>query len=276
MRSAGALLTAAACGDGISITGDCSIVCFLVAVTWLMVGSSQGSHGVSVTSHVGEAAAESDRYFDLPNVPFCLQSARNHSWKCEGEGSRMTPTDGNGDGTSNGMADAGPAAEQSLTSEQKAQDILASARAEADAILNRARAAAAEVSGGTAQREGRSAAAVASEQVLAKARAAASEIRAKAAGLTGDVQDKVHASADAVLEYARSTAREFREQGPKTTAEAVAWARSVEEQILSQGSHNGGRNPRTPEQDRAGYRSDDTCPSPPGWGIGSPCADAGA
>ena len=145
----------------------------------------------------------------------------------------MAPTDGNGDGTSNGMAEAGPAAEQSLTSEQKAQDILASARAEADAILNRARAAAAEVSGGTAQREGQSAATVASEQVLAKARAAASEIRAKAAGLTGDVQDKVHASADAVLEYARSTAREFREQGPKTTAEAVAWARSVEEQIVS-------------------------------------------
>ena len=145
----------------------------------------------------------------------------------------MAPTDRNGDGTSNGMAEAGLAAEQSLTSEQKAQDILASARAEADAILNRARAAAAEVSGGTAQREGQSAATVASEQVLAKARAAASEIRAKAAGLTGDVQDKVHASADAVLEYARSTAREFREQGPKTTAEAVAWARSVEEQILS-------------------------------------------
>ena len=140
----------------------------------------------------------------------------------------MAQTENNGDGTSNGMAEPGPAAEHILTSEQKAQDILASARAEADAILNRARAAAAEVSGGTTQREGKSAATVASEQVLAKARAAAAEIRAKAADLTGDVPGEVHASADAVLEYARSTAREFRAQGPKTTAEAVAWARSVE------------------------------------------------
>jgi hypothetical protein len=40
----------------------------------------------------------------------------------------MAPTDRSGDGTSNGMAEAGLAAEQSLTSEQKAQDILASAR----------------------------------------------------------------------------------------------------------------------------------------------------
>ena len=127
----------------------------------------------------------------------------------------MTPTENNDDGTDNGMAEAGPVAEHSLTSEQKAQDILASARAEADAILSRARAAAAEVSGATAQREGQSPATAASEQVLAKARAAVSEIRAKAAGLTGEVHDKVYASADAVLEYARSTAREFRERGPR-------------------------------------------------------------
>jgi len=122
--------------------------------------------------------------------------------------------------------------ENGQTSEQKAQEILAAARKEAEAILKNARAEA-DISGHAAQAEARSPVLVATEQVLAKARAAAAEIRANAASLTGEARDKVLASADEVLDHARSAAREFREQGPRTAADAIAWARSAEEEILS-------------------------------------------
>ena len=124
-------------------------------------------------------------------------------------------------------------AENGQTSEQKAEEILAAARDEAQAILEKARAAAADISGRTQQAEGRSPVVAATERVLGKARAAASEIRAGAASLTGEVRDRVLASADEVLDHARSAAREFRDQGPRTTADAINWARSAEEEILS-------------------------------------------
>jgi len=119
------------------------------------------------------------------------------------------------------------------TSEQKAEEILAAAHNEAETILKKARAAAANISGQTQQAEGRSPVLAATERVLAKAQAAASEIRTGAASLTGEVRDKVLASADEVLDHARSAAREFREHGPRTTADAINWARSAEEEILN-------------------------------------------
>ena len=117
------------------------------------------------------------------------------------------------------------------TSEQKAEEILAAARNEAETILKKARAAAANISGQTQQAEGRSPVLAATERVLAKAQAAASEIRTGAASLTGEVRDKVLASADEVLDHARSAAREFREHGPRTTADAINWARSEERRV---------------------------------------------
>ena len=60
----GALLTAVACGAAMTVFQSLGLpALFLpfVAVTWLMVAAARGLHGVSVTSHVEVAAAESDQ-----------------------------------------------------------------------------------------------------------------------------------------------------------------------------------------------------------------------
>src|SRR5262252_368290 len=118
--------------------------------------------------------------------------------------SEMSDNAGNGGMELPGSTDNGQ------TTEQKVEEILAAARDEAKAILEKARTEAVDISGRAPQSDVRSPVAAATERVLAKARAAASEIRANAASLTGEVRDKVLASADEVLDHARSAAREFR------------------------------------------------------------------
>jgi hypothetical protein len=117
---------------------------------------------------------------------------------------------------------------ENLSAEQRAEEILAAARAEAEKIRTQAR----EEAAATSRSSRRSPILMATDQVMAKARAAVAEITSKAASATGQVPEKVAAKAESLMSHVREAVARFKEEGPKTAAEALVWAKGVEEDIL--------------------------------------------
>jgi len=119
-----------------------------------------------------------------------------------------------------------------LTPEERAQAILAKARAQATEILREARGNSATSRAKARAGAGRTSTEMAMEQIAAKARAAAAEVRKKASLEQGEKQGGLNAEADEILAYAESSIAQLREHPFESSAETLAWSTKVEGEIL--------------------------------------------
>ena len=119
-----------------------------------------------------------------------------------------------------------------LTPEERAQAILAKARAQATEILREARGKAATPRAKARAGAGRTSSEMAIEQINAKARSAAAEVRKQASLEGGEKQGELNAEADEILAYAESSVEQLREHPFESPAETLAWSTKIEGEIL--------------------------------------------
>ena len=118
------------------------------------------------------------------------------------------------------------------TPEERAQAILAKARAQATEILREARGKAATPRAKARAGAGRTSSEMAIEQINAKARSAAAEVRKQASLEEGEKQGELNAEADEILAYAESSVEQLREHPFESPAETLAWSTKIEGEIL--------------------------------------------